>query len=364
MCPTSCKPSSVSARRPSMQRSLAQCGFSLIELMVGLAIGLIVVAGILQLIANMGASRAAIDRTGRQIENGRFAIQKLTEDLRHTGFFGEFSDLPLPSSLTPALLSTPCSVDPANLTAMMSIPVRPYTAADAATRPACIDAADFVADTNVLVLRFASPVVTPVASLDANTMYTQGIVGSVIVAAGTAGNFTLTRHTALPGAPVPGDIRQYVTRMYFVSPCSRPAAGEMTCTAAADEGSPIPTLKMVELRSSGGGPAFTAARAIAEGVERFELDYGIDMNADGAADVFRRCTTGADACAVDDLLNIVTVNLYIVARDTERTPGFTDTKVYALGGAGNYTPDATAAKYRRHLYSGAARVNNLSMRKE
>jgi type IV pilus assembly protein PilW len=343
----------------SRGRIKAQRGLSLVEMMVGLVVGMLVVVAVLGLIVRMSMSRSEVDRTGRQIEHGRYAIHKLAEDLRHAGYFGEFSDLGVPD--VAALALDPCSTGAANLKTLMAVPVRPYTAVATGSRPTCIPASDFVDGSNVLVLRFASPRVMAPGSLDPNLLYVQTNVGGSIIARGDVSppldTFTLTRQTALPGAPVPGPIQKYVVRIYFLSPCSQ--AG---CTSTSDGGTPIPTLKMIELDSSGGAPGFSAPVAIAEGVERLEFDYGIDTDADGAPNRFTDCET--DCTTGDDVANIVTVTAYAVVRDGEATAGFSDTKSYVLGQAGTYTPTGTAATFRRHLYSSTLRLNNISMRRE
>ena len=54
-------------------------GFSLIEFMVAMTIGLFLVAGLVFLIAETSRSRAEIERSSRQIENGRYAIDRIAE---------------------------------------------------------------------------------------------------------------------------------------------------------------------------------------------------------------------------------------------------------------------------------------------
>jgi type IV pilus assembly protein PilW len=334
-------------------------GLSLVEMMVGVAVGMLVVVAVLGLIVRMSLSRSEVDRNGRQIESGRYSVHKLAEDLRHAGYFGEFSDLGIPDAA--ALALDPCSTAAADLQTLMAVPVRPYNAVATASRPACIPAADFLDRSNVLVLRFASPLVAAPGSLDASLMYVQTTVGGSIIARGNVspplGTFTLTRQTALPGVPVPGPIQKYVVRIYFLSPCSQ--AG---CPSGADGGTPVPSLKMVELDSSGGAPGFSGPVTIAEGVERLEFDFGIDTDADGAPNRFTTCAT--DCTTGDDVANIVTVTAYAVVRDVEVTAGFADTKSYVLGLAGTYTPATGVANYRRHLYSSTLRLNNISMRRE
>jgi type IV pilus assembly protein PilW len=358
-------------KRHAPVRAPSQRGLSLVELMVGLAIGLLVVVAVLALIVRMSTSRNEVDRTGRQIESGRYAIHKLAEDLRHAGYFGEFSGLAndglgVPSAAVLAM--NPCTTNAADLQALMALPLRPYIGATTASKPTCIPDSDFVSGSNVLVLRFASPLVTAPASLDAGTMYVQTTVGGSIVARGDVspplGTFTLTRQTALPGPAVPGLIRKYIVRMYFLSPCSRGP-----CSAGSDEGRPVPSLKMIELDSVAGNPAFSAPAVVAEGIERLAYDFGIDTSpplpdrdGDGTADVVEDCA--GVTCSADDLANIVAVTVYAVARDTEPTLGFVEAKTYDLGLAGTYTPATSDEAFRRHLYSSTLRLNNISMRGE
>jgi prepilin-type N-terminal cleavage/methylation domain-containing protein len=77
--------------------SRSQGGFSLVELMVGVAIGLLVMAGILGLfVTNKGVFTNTTQATELQ-ENGRFALGYLLRDLRNAYFFGEthFNNLDL-----------------------------------------------------------------------------------------------------------------------------------------------------------------------------------------------------------------------------------------------------------------------------
>ncbi|MCD9030690.1 PilW family protein [Luteimonas sp. Y-2-2-4F] len=89
----------------------AQRGFTLIELMVALVVGLLLVLGLIEVFS---ASRAAYQlSTGlaRTQENGRFALDMLQRDLRAGGHFGCVNDQArfLPGNVTPsrpALVST------------------------------------------------------------------------------------------------------------------------------------------------------------------------------------------------------------------------------------------------------------------
>src|SRR5687767_7260454 len=69
-------------------------GFSLIELMTALTIGLLILAGLTSVFVNSSTAFSELRKTSEQIENGRFAIELLSSDLRHAGFYGELSKLP------------------------------------------------------------------------------------------------------------------------------------------------------------------------------------------------------------------------------------------------------------------------------
>ena len=56
-----------------------QHGLSLVELMVSIVIGLLLLAGISSLIAAQSGARGELEKSARQIENGRYALTLLQE---------------------------------------------------------------------------------------------------------------------------------------------------------------------------------------------------------------------------------------------------------------------------------------------
>ncbi len=84
-----------------------------------------------------------------------------------------------------------------------------------------------------------------------------------------------------------------------------------------------------------------------------------DGNADGA---YVHCSTAAP-CSVDQLMNTVAVKLFLVARARERSAGYVDNKTYTLGSATWSVPSADTG-FRRHVFSGAVRLTNISGRRE
>lgn len=71
-------------------RSNLRCaaGFSLVELMLALALGLVVVTGIVQLFVGNSQTYTMLNGQARMQENARFALEFISDAARSTGFFG------------------------------------------------------------------------------------------------------------------------------------------------------------------------------------------------------------------------------------------------------------------------------------
>lgn len=71
-----------------MNKFKHQCGMSLVEVLVALVISLFLIAGIIQVYIADKSSYTFSDSISRIQENGRFALDTMTQDLRMAGFFG------------------------------------------------------------------------------------------------------------------------------------------------------------------------------------------------------------------------------------------------------------------------------------
>jgi type IV pilus assembly protein PilW len=163
------------------------------------------------------------------------------------------------------------------------------------------------------------------------------------------------------------DIRKFLVRVYFVAPCSVPAGGGSICTGGADDGGrPIPTLKRLEL-SAAGGASVMRIETVAEGIESIQVDYGLDnlpavknpitgAHGDGAPDRYARNPTAAE------FMSAVTARVHVLARNTEPTVGYVDSKSYRLGLSGTFGPRNDG--FKRHVYTGVIRMTNPSGRRE
>lgn len=226
---------------------------------------------------------------------------------------------------------------------------------------------------------------------DNTTTYT--IVEDILDTSG----FTLHQRGSDCASAVTADKRKFMSSIYYI--------GNVTTA-----GNVIPTLMRSSFDPAGPAAlAHQAAEALVEGIEGFGVELGIDdtvtrcalntavnyaatvdkidpatcaantdatlntlptNRGDGNPDRFIRCTTTAP-CTAAQLTNVVAAKLYVLARSTETTPGYTDTKTYCLAAidATGVCPDANKLGpfndgYKRHLFSTTVRLNNTSGRRE
>ncbi len=64
-------------------------GFSLIELMIAMMLGLFLMAGVIQLFIGSSQTYSVVTSQSQSQESGRFGLFFLTRSLRHTGYWGE-----------------------------------------------------------------------------------------------------------------------------------------------------------------------------------------------------------------------------------------------------------------------------------
>lgn len=329
-----------------------QQGFSLIELMIAITISLLITVAILQLFLDISRTNNELAKTNLQIENGRFAIQVLQRDLMHAGFWNShipaFDDAGVNGGgLPPVAAPAPCAnFTAADAEALLAMPAQSYSGAPAG----CNGISDLSARSDVLVTRHAATQATAPADAVANTVYLQVshcIDDAVTHSLATSG-FVLREKNC----STPSELRDFETNIYYV------------------RGGDVPALMLIG--RDGGG--FASPQVLIEGIEAFQIELGIDdvnavlgepvdysagVRGDGAPDRYVRC--GATGCDVDDLVNAVSAKIYLLVRNIEPTPGYTDTKTYQFG---NSAVGPFNDQFKRHAFISSVRFNNVSGRRE
>jgi type IV pilus assembly protein PilW len=385
-----------------------QSGLSLIELMIALTIGLVLLGGLTYLFVNSSNSQRVGQAAAQANESARYAMDTLTTDLHHAGYYGQYgayadgTTAPDPCSTTPAVsdLGFPIQGFVAVIASGSTlVPSNQYPDLSATScGTALLPQANLMPGSDILVIRRVDT--TPLAvgaTAVSNQLYLQsnplGVAfqtgnGSAMTSTSGAdgSTATLTVYDTATATNVAGPISQYYVDIYFVAPCSVPAGGGTVCTGSTDDnGSPIPTLKMLQLNLSGGAMAFTSY-TIAEGIQAMKLEFGIDTQPTAASSVTGRIGDGQADCyepnsatsqpAATDYPSAAAVKVFMISRGITTTKNFTDTKNYEVSSPssfsfGSCTANGLAVKYgqyndsyMRHGYESDIRLTNMASRRE
>lgn len=325
---------------------VGQKGLTIVELMVSMAIGLVVLTTVSTLYVQHNRHQADLDRKNRLIDNGRYAMDLLTETLQMSGFYGEFDPS---SAAVPAALPDPCDAAVSELRSGLAFHVQGYDAPDTASAasavPSCV--ADARSGSDILVVRRASVQQTALAAAVAGTRYIQGSLcendASRFVLDSVLANFTLRPLNCAAGTAAP--LNRFIQEIYFIANNNQAGDG-------------IPTLKRVELQDDG---TFGDPVPLVDGVEFMQLDYGMDNTSDGVADAWASCED--NTC--DSTWNrVVAARVHLVVRNTDASQGYSDARTYDLGLGGTYTPTGAATGFRRNVYVQTIKLVNTATRLE
>jgi type IV pilus assembly protein PilW len=355
----------------------SQAGFSLVELMIAITLGLLVLTSLAGTFFNSSRTRDEVERASQQIENGRYAVHVLSEDLRLAGYWAQFN-VNNAGLAAPGSLPDPCAVTLIGLSNAIPVHIQGYDNPSAATIAALTcPISDWKPGTDVVVVRRVStcsrgatdcPALTGAPYFQASFCGNSSELGSPT----PTDQFRLDTNTANPPldrhrkdcTTVQPDIRQVITRIYFIA--NNDASGDG-----------IPTLKRAELVGTTASSTGFSIVSVSPGIENLQLEYGIDTNNDGIPDAmntdptsYNACAGPAAACSVTNWMNVMAVKINLLARNTLPTGGYTDGKTYTLGlmadgiTANTYTPTGSALPYKRHVYQAEVRLTNAAVRRE
>ena len=302
-------------------------GLTLVELMIAMAISLLLLAGLTGLIINSNRNFQELATVSQQIENGRYALQVLKDDIRHAGYYGQLFITPV----RPGSMPDPCSIDLNEHRVGMGFPVQGYDSLMASPVD-CVDDDDYMPETDVIVVRRAS------------TNDTQILPNFFHIQSSTR-DFLLSDDVTELTLPDNPPIRPYFSRIYHIRPWS----------VSAGDG--VPTLVRRELVVNG-AVAATVAAPLVEGIENVQYLYGIDDTAGGGNG---RPDRYIPSPADEEWHRVVSIRIFVLARNITPSENYTDTKVYDLGGE---TVGPVGDAFKRRVYSTTVRLANPAGRRE
>jgi type IV pilus assembly protein PilW len=328
-----------------------EAGFSLVELMVALAIGTFLLAGTISVFGKTRDLYRTNDAAARLQETARYAMGTLEADLRMANYWGLMSRADLIEN-GPALdLANPPDVDPtyalpAELTGyaatinecgdMWAIKLPAYVEATDSYTLGCDAFGNGAVDgSDTLTIRRASTQIIDAGGLLASAgqikLQTSRVQGSLFASA------------TLPAGYLPplSETRALVVNGYYISQDS-------------DERDGTPSLRrqQLDVEGSPAAPAI-ADRQVVPGVEDMQVELGADFNNDQNADYY--VPPGTAIPAGDQ---VVAVRVWLMVRAEQPEIGFTDTRTYDYAsrtGADVFTP---GDNFRRVLISKTIALRN------
>ena len=289
-----------------------QSGFTLIELMISLALGVAISWVVLDISLNAMRNSRDIIATGDVIAKGVYLGDLLKREIKHAGFYGRITSANVvlgPDSPPPDW----CTVTPTKR--HLTTPVFGLNNKTSL----CTDTGLLV-DSDVLMIRRASTAVAP-SLLVAAQHYIQSNFDDVILETGAAANFTLTEMDGITSAP----IHEFYQDVYYVDSDNNFKRRRLVNGEIEDE-------------------------PLIEGVDDFQVQYGIDTDADNIADTFITTPVSNDYSGWQNV-KTVTVSLLISGEAVSQP----DAKTYQYADKTNETFND---KRKRRLFSFVVAVGN------
>ena len=322
-------------------------GFSLVELMVAMVVGLIIVSGAFSLHSGSRKTQAVNEMQMDMVADARFAIDMIAYDLRHAGMWGGTNVDSLIDCKSSDALCTATSggETPAPLTiggdcvaGWYSDLSRPVFATDqTAGNPysaSCIPGSEaYLAGTDVLEIRYADSNTTLPANLQPNQVYVRSnfingriFVGNTQPVIASYNSSALTQNH---------ELHAYA---YYIS----------DFTDAAGDG--IPSLRRVALVNA---PTLQNQTLIS-GVTDLQVQFGVDVDGDQVVDRY----VNPDAVAASDWSAVYAAKIWLVMRSDQPQRGVDTAKSFRIAGAPAVTlggPD----DFRYFMVSSVVNLRNL-----
>ena len=310
-----------------------QGGFSLVELMVALLLGLLLMSGIIAVYLESKNNFVQDEAISRVQENGRYALRLLTREIAMGGFYGGATD--------PAAITSPAGSTCQHWLLNPDQVIETYNKAGTGTGENAAFGSCFgspsgvVADTDVIAVRRASdrPVILHgqwqtgfSAPLTAGQYYLHtdnSGLGSTEIQPGSAlspSTLTATGSTA--------DLWDYFGRIYYIGTENGVPS---LCTRSAQN---------------------TTQTCLVSGVESLQLELGVDRKGDGIPDEF---ISDAVKSGGVDVATVISMRVHLLMRSLEPVRNFAaESRTWELGDQTLTTND----QYYRRVFTATVPRNN------
>lgn len=307
-----------------------ECGFSLVEMMISITIGLAIVAALTGVLASNSRSSKTNERTAELQSNGRYALDHLKRELRHAGYRGyTWAEPTNPPTMPVAVTNPPGSVTEcggAGSGFVQNIRQGIWGANDSNPFSGdCLGSGYSLGDV-LVTRRMASQ---PATTLVANTFYFQSTYSNGEIFQGSL------VPAAVTGTPIASfAVQEYV---YYIGSDNNDAT--------------VPALRRVALQSDGS----MVDEMVVSGIEHLQMQYGIATTDLNTQYYDANAITGASTDAnPNDWDNVHSVRIWLLARNAKAENGYANTNSYVMGDQ-TYTVNDS---FRRQLFTTVVQLRN------
>lgn len=327
-------------------------GFTMIEMMISITIGLIIIAALVGVLASNAGQTRTNERTSEMQSGGRYALDTIKRELRHAGYRGFtyiYAPLTLPvlTPITAECLETGATAGTfvANISQGVwgSNDANPFSGGGN-----CIPAANY-AGGDVLVIRHLAtiPPASAASIIRFRSAYSGGEIfrnGAAAACAGTmAGAITPFNKTpCVNGTPLV-DLDDFAVQIYvyYISPY----------TSSPTENPLVPALYRVALQPGGS----MTPELVVSGVEHLQVQYG-RLTTDGNTRYYNANQIPGTSVQVPtkDWYDVNSVKIWLLTRNSTPEPGYSNTNTYTMGDQRYVMDDG----FRRQLFTAVVQLRN------
>lgn len=324
-----------------------QRGFSLIEFMVAMTLGLILIAGAVTVYLATKRSYTEVEQVASLAENSRFGLQVLSDSLRHAGFFGGAHPRDIEPDASLGAVTGDCTGDASFLNVDSYLrAVAPTTAVAFGCVTDALPAAGGM-PREVLVVKQVLPRPLYDRDPDNASAAVDGVISfpAALDAQETYIIANSERGLLLDGADTAPDVRPgntfalaaawpYRLQVYYIRNLATPTLSR----------------RVLSWDTTAGAMAMTTEDLV-PGVESLRFRFGVDANNNGEVDRFMNVAQMTSAPAMWDSVEAVEVSMLL--RAPAEDPSYQDQKTYNVGGV----TVAPGGNWRRQLVQ-----TNVSLR--
>ena len=351
-----------------MNTSRHSSGFSLIELMIAVTLGMLAVAAVGSVFIYGSRNYKQDDKLSRMQDELRYAMAQLTTDLEMAGFWAQINNPPVDIEIDSSANSISISLDTdcgptinsavsdhtnnwvfkefrAAIATRGNATSSPYalSGSDATLAFPCITSADFQPDTDIIAVKHLGDATTAANPPENGKIYlrTNGVQS------------TIYKHSATPPEPTGVNVTvfPYLVTVWYVRKFTidgeNPRIPALCRAVLLGDASGTSTNPNMQGDPSGGA-------CVAQGIEDMQLEFGLDSatTPDGVADIFTEISTVTGATAADRaalMARVVAVRVHLLARSSQSdaASGYKNEKSYTL--ASKPIPAKNDGFYRKTL---------------